>query len=176
MLTNLISPTRQKQYTLEDILSKGLIRSGLTGEIKIDHMHTCFYGSKDFYVYTDLACTASLWSDSVCFNINGIVPIHATKAGKLQYGFGCGCDSGYGPCTPNDEYAEPGNPDWACYQDPPLADITFWSSQYDADTSERHKINLDDIPSGDKAQDIIVGLIKAFLARQCFAAVSEREI
>jgi hypothetical protein len=164
MLTELISPTHKTPYVLDYILSKGLIRSGLTGTIRIELKHTCFYGSKDFYVYVEnLSCSESHWTDSVNFRIDGIIPMHATEAGKLSYGFGCGCDTSHGDQFPSE--APPDNPGWDDYKkyDGEGSVVKCWID------SAHIEIDISQIPSGDPALGIITVLIETLLARQCFS-------
>lgn len=106
---NLVSPTREENYTLEDALKKAFIRSGIKADkFEIEHKHTCFYGSKDFYVNVEnLHVSDSLWTDSISFRIDGTIPIHTTEAGKLEYGFGCGCWEDYGGQFPDDSEFNP---------------------------------------------------------------------
>jgi len=170
MLTQLISPTHKTPYVLDDILGKGLDRSGLLGEIKIELRHTCFYGSKDFYVYADkVQCTDSNWCESVTFLIDGIIPIHATENGKLEYGFRCGCDTHHGGQFPSE--ADPDNSDWAEYQKTALGQISYYTVHYGAPTSDVHVCNIADIPSGDIAQEILLQIVETFVARLYFRSI-----
>jgi hypothetical protein len=109
METRLVSPTTSKNYTLEEILRKAFVRSAIKADsLKIVAVHKCFYGSKDFYIDVEnLHVSGSLWCDSVSFRIDGIIPMHTTKDGKLQYGFRCGCWGEYGGQFPDNSEFSP---------------------------------------------------------------------
>ena len=98
IMLKLVSPTRGVNYSLEDALRKAFSRREFFADkIEVQLKHTCFYGSKDFYVFVDnLHVSEAMWGDSISFRIDGYIPIHQTANGKLVYGFGCGCDRSYG--------------------------------------------------------------------------------
>ena len=125
--TEIISPTRGEKYTIAEILRKGIERRGVDWvAVDTNRVHTCFYGSKDITVHCDTVMSEKpLWTDSVDFIINGIVPLHQTKDGKMSVGFGCGCDKEHGGQFPSD--APPSNKNWADYQKVDLGEILVYT-------------------------------------------------
>jgi len=119
------SPTRGCEYTLEEVLKKGLVRSALRADkFEIQKKHECFYGSKDFYlVVKNFGPSESRWNDSVNFRIDGVIPLHTTEAGRIQYGFLCGCDSSHGGQFPSN--CPPDNANWEKYKNIELGEITI---------------------------------------------------
>jgi len=142
---NLTSPTREEKYTVKDILQKGLDRAGITlDSFKLSLVHTCFYGSKDFFLHVEnLRCTESLWSDSVNFKIEGWIPLHATADGKLYVGFGCGCDEKHGGQFPSE--AQPDDQNWNLYQLTKIeGELIAWLDKEDTDFVSISKILEDE--------------------------------
>lgn len=86
---NLVSPTNEKNYTMEDVLQKMKDRAGVHMEKLTFSCFTpkCRFGSRDaLLVIEDLRVTESLWCDSLNFSIWLKVPVHFTKRGKISFG------------------------------------------------------------------------------------------
>jgi hypothetical protein len=160
MEINIISPTRGCKYTLAEVLEKGLLRSSLKSNgWELKHLHRCFYGSHDVSLdIIDFRTSESQWADSINFKIDGIIPLHVTEGGKIEAGFHCGCDKSYNGNFPGD-LIPPENPGWDSYKQIRLANITYWLGE------QKGTINLGDIPSNDKAWDVISELVINLLAR-----------
>jgi len=162
IITNIISPTRGELYTLVEILKKGFIRSEIVGEIDIRLLHQCFYGSKDFSVELfEFGASDSLWTESASFQINGLIPVHATNNGKLEFGFGCGCDVRHGGQFPSD--SDPDNPNWDEYKNNPAINNAVLTVKL-GEKSESFLVS--DIADNEKK--IILGLVKEYLSRKAF--------
>ena len=168
----LISPTRGEKYTISDVLKKGIHRAELScGKWKIHLLHTCFYGSKDYALeIEDFSCSESLWSNSVNFRIDGLIPVHATKDGKLSIGFGCGCDTSYGNHFPSE--GVPQNPNWDEYQKKELGSVTAWL--WPGDSSENIEIiPLSEILEDEECCRILLYLVRDLFARMAFEFISD---
>lgn len=86
---NLVSPTNEKNYTMEDVLQKMKDRAGVYMEKLTFSGFTpkCRYGSRDALLKLEnLRVSESLWCDSLNFSISLEVPVHFTKNGKLSFG------------------------------------------------------------------------------------------
>lgn len=165
---NLVSPTRNENYTVLDVLKKGLDRAALICEgFEIELLHTCFYGSKDFALRVqNLESSQSLWSDSVNLRIEGMIPIHATKDGKLSVGFGCGCDTRHGGQFPSE--SAPDNENWAEYQeDEEVGQLTAWLAP--GDSSENvDVVSLAEVLEDEECRRELLYIVKDLMARAAF--------
>lgn len=86
--TNLVSPTRQENYTISDLLGKFDERS--SKEIKIFEKKNIYkapiYGDRDGVLRVDIATSYPVWVDGVVVRIVGNFAYHITKNGKIQFG------------------------------------------------------------------------------------------
>lgn len=92
IIQHLVSSYRKEAYTVNYILQKGFIRSELTWDgFGIYLVNTTMYGDKDYIVTVkNLRCSPPIWNcESPWFQISGEIPLHATSAGKLSWGFQC---------------------------------------------------------------------------------------
>ena len=102
---NLVSPTNEKNYSMQDILQKMKDRAGVYMDRLTFSGFTpkCRYGSRDaLLTIENLRVTESSWCDSLNFSISLKVPVHFTRRGKLSFGAGtfdediinpyCGCN------------------------------------------------------------------------------------
>lgn len=88
---NLISPTNERNYTMEDVLSKMKDRAGVYMDKLTFTGFTpmCRYGSRDALLKLEnLRVSESLWSESLNFSISLEVPVHFSKNGKISFGAG----------------------------------------------------------------------------------------
>jgi hypothetical protein len=160
MEVGITSPTRECQYTLAEVLRKGLERSSLTAASwDLSLRHECFYGSRDFALSVEgLRPSESRWTNSINFQIDGIIPVHTTEGGKIDVGFKCGCDKRHNGQFPSE--APPDNPEWDSYKKTELAIVTFWLGQ------DIGWLRLEDIPVDDSAWDVLAALVREFLSRE----------
>lgn len=87
----LISPTSEKNYTMEDVVQKMKDRAGVNMNKLTFSGFTpkCRYGSRDALLEIEnLRVTESLWCDSLNFSISLQVPVHFTKRGRISFGAG----------------------------------------------------------------------------------------
>lgn len=164
---DLVSPTRNENYTILDVLKKGWQRASLTCEsFEIELLHTCFYGSKDFALRVqNLESSPSLWADSVNLRIDGMIPIHATKDGKLSVGFGCGCDTRHGGQFPSE--SAPDNENWAEYQNEEVGQLTAWVAP--GDSSENVEVvSLSEVLEDDECCRELLYIVKELMSRAAF--------
>ena len=164
--TEIVSPTRAKRYTLAEILQKGIERRGVDWvAVDTTKVHTCFYGSKDITVHCDTVMSEkSQWNDSVDFVINGIVPLHQTKDGKLSVGFGCGCDKEHGGQFPSD--APPNNKDWADYKNQELGEILIWTEE------KQETVLVKDILHDEKSCKILAKILRQIFAEEFLCSLN----
>ena len=88
---NLVSPTNERRYTMNDVLGKLKDRAGVYMDILTFSGFTpkCRYGSRDALLeIKNLRVTESLWCDSLNFSISLQVPVHFTKRGRISFGAG----------------------------------------------------------------------------------------
>lgn len=159
MSLNLVSPTRGCRYTLAEVLKKGLVRASLTYRYyEIEALHECFYGSSDISLVVDgFGPSESRWTESANFIICGEIPLHTTEGGRIEIGYRCGCDKRHGGQFPSE--APPDNPDWDNYKDYQFCVVCRVGDN-------EQIINSKDIPQDDEAWDILLCLVKEFLARE----------
>ena len=161
----LVSPERNENYTLEDALRKSFIRSSIEADkFEIQLKHTCFYGSKDFYVSVEnLHVSRSEYCESISFRIDGIIPIHSTKDGRLVYGFGCGCWGDYGGHFPDRSKFSPE------YLECQLGDITCSLN------TEEEVINLSEIGKYNNEHKnvirMLLDIVQTYIARDVMSKV-----
>jgi hypothetical protein len=167
---DLVSPTRNENYTVLDVLKKGSQRAALTCEnFEIELLHTCFYGSRDYaFRVQNLESSQSLWADSVNLRIDGMIPVHATADGKLSIGFGCGCDTRHGGQFPSE--ADPDNENWADYQDEEVGQLTAWLAP--GDSSENvDVVSLAEVLEDEECRCELLYIVKDLLSRAAFGGV-----
>ncbi len=88
---NLVSPTNEKNYSMQDILQKMKERAG----VYMDRLtfsgftQKCAYGSRDALLKLEnLRVSESVWCDSLNFSMSLDAPVHFTKRGKISFGAG----------------------------------------------------------------------------------------
>lgn len=99
---NLVSPTNERNYTMEDVLKKMKDRAGVYMDKLTFTGFTpmCRYGSRDaLLTIENLRVTESLWCDSLNFSISLKVPVHFTRRGKLSFGAGTFDENVHNPYT-----------------------------------------------------------------------------
>lgn len=167
---DLISPTRNENYTVLDVLKKGSQRAAITCEnFEIELLHTCFYGSKDYALRVqDLESSQGLWSNSVNLRIDGMIPIHATKDGKLSIGFGCGCDTRHGGQFPSE--AAPDNESWADYQNEEVGQLVAWLAPGDS-SENTNVVSLAEVLEDEECRQELLYIIKDLITRTTFGGV-----
>lgn len=99
---NLVSPTNERKYTMNDVLGKLKDRAGVHMEKLTFSGFTpkCRFGSRDALLEIEnLRVTESLWCDSLNFSISLEVPVHFTKRGKISFGAGTFDENVHNPYT-----------------------------------------------------------------------------
>ena len=99
---NLVSPTHERKYTMNDILVKLKDRAGVYMNRLTFSGFTqkCAYGSRDALLKLEnLRVSESVWCDSLNFSISLEVPVHFTKRGKMSFGAGTFDENVHNPYT-----------------------------------------------------------------------------
>jgi len=183
MKSNLISPTREKNYTWSEILKKGLDRAKLSAKkFRITELHCCFYGSRDYAMEVEkMECSDSLWNESVSFEINGIIPIHATADGGLCIGWRCGCDKRHGGQFP--QQADPDNQNWDAYKKTDLGLIVAYVGEADS-PDKTDTIGIAEIIDANSEEEeyqvepekVLLWIVKEIVARATFLCADPERI
>jgi len=101
---SIISPTRGEKYTIDEVLQKGLDRSGLIlEELEVIDWKITWNRDVDLALRLVFHVTPSCWGDSVNFKFDGVIPLHVTPKGKISIGY----KAEGSPCT---HPAEPNKP------------------------------------------------------------------
>lgn len=164
-------PSRNQSYSILDVLRKGSQRAQLTCEgFEIELLHTCCYGSKDYALRVrNLEFSQSLWADSVNLRIEGMIPVHATKDGKLSVGFGCGRDMLHGGQFPSE--SAPDNENWADYRNEEVGQLTAWLAPGDSSSEDVAVVSLADVLEDGDCRRELLYIVKDLMARVAFGSI-----
>ncbi len=156
---DLISPTHGEKYKIKDVLMKGLDRASIDWvSFELKPVHTCEYGSTDYELAVEcLECSESQWGESVTFRINGVIPVHTTKDGKISIEYGCGCDSGW--C--GGEETAP----WDKYKEKELGSLFSWIP---GDNIVMVETPMEKVIEDGECREILLSIIKDMISRDFF--------
>lgn len=98
IFSKLVSPTRGVPYTVEDLVTKAVIRAATDWYLTItkhewegecvEYDGVARYGDYDADLEISIKVGAPHWSESLIGRISGIIPIHVSYRGEISWGHG----------------------------------------------------------------------------------------